>query len=104
MALGTFTFETERTAMLAKARGRGGVHTFRQIQGLMFFLCPQRGQHALRRERRLMQTDSNCIINRICDRGNGCGKRSFTAFLGAKWTFGIDTLYDDGFHFGRFHR
>ena len=86
--------------MLAKTLGRRWIHALRQIQSLVLSLRPQRCQHALRREWRLMQAHADCIVNRIRNCRDRRGQRSLAAFLGAKRTFGIDALDDDRLDLG----
>src|SRR6185437_10270815 len=54
-----FAFEPQRSAMLATFCRRSRINTLSQIQVLGVFLCTQRREHALRRKRRLVQSNSH---------------------------------------------
>ena len=102
MALLTFDFEPKRSTVLAEFFGRSWINSFGQIQLLGIFLGAERSENALGREWRLVQTNSDCIVNCVRDRGDGCGQRTFAAFFGAKRAFRIDALNNHSFDLGRF--
>src|SRR5258708_26081387 len=98
MAVRTFSSETKRSTMLTETLRCGRVDSLGQVQRFGIPLCAHRREHALRGERTLMQPHANCIVNGICNRRNCGSQRSFATLLGAKRSFGVDTLYDDSFN------
>src|SRR2546423_12696357 len=95
MSFRTFAAEPERSTVFAEVSGCGGIDSFGQVNFLVRRFSSQGGEHSLGSERSLMQTNTDGVVNGVGNRGNGCCERTFTAFLGAEWTFGIDTLHDN---------
>ena len=100
VALRTFALEKQRAAMLAKSCGIRGIYAAGHLNFFRAgFFRAQSGKHALRRERRFAQAHSDRILNRIRDRGNRRGQRTFARFFRAKRAFGIDALHNDRIQF-----
>src|SRR5262244_635244 len=104
MTLRPFPLKPERSSMLAETRWRSWIDTLGQVQRLRVLLRAEGGQYARRRERRLMQPNSDSVIDSVGDRRDGGGERSLAAFLRAKWALRVDTLDYDRLHVWRFHR
>src|SRR4051812_2887247 len=104
MLLWPLAFVPERSAMLAKFPRRGRIDALGKVQRFGISLCAQRCKNTLWREWRLVQSNSDRIVNGIRDCGNGRGQRTFAAFFGPEGALGIDAFNDDGFDFGRFGR
>src|SRR5512146_1275292 len=96
MALRAFATEPQRAAVLAESLRRGGIDTAGHLSLLRALLRAQRGQHALRRERRFAQANADCVVDRVRDRRNGRRERALACLLGTERAFGIDALDDDG--------
>jgi hypothetical protein len=87
--------------MFAESSRSSRVDAFSQIQRLGIFLSAQRGQHPLRSEGRFVQPNADRIVDGVGNRGNGCGQRTFAAFLGAERALRIDALDDNRLDFRR---
>jgi len=66
------TFEPQRAAVLAEARGSGRIDAFGQVE--LFRRSVARadgGQHALRRKRHFAQANANRVVDGIRNRRDG---------------------------------
>src|SRR3954467_14635655 len=96
MPLRPLAFEPERSAMLAKFLRRGRIDALGKVQRFGISLCAQCCKNTLWGEWRLVQSNSDRVVNCIRDCGNGRGQRTFAAFFGAEGTLGIEAFNEKG--------
>src|SRR5579864_3201168 len=100
MPLRALAAKPKCATMLAEARGSCGIDSFSKVYRLGILASTQRRQNALGRKWRLVQADSDRIVNGVGNGGYRRRQRAFAALLRAERSFGIHALHNNRLDLG----